>query len=232
MPSFSSARVLLMERGVTCVLAHGRGGDELGQRWYRAATEAGREHTFADFLAISEALLADGLGEPGRIALEGGSAGGKLVAVALNRAPDRWAAVFAAVPFVDVLHTMLDPDLPLTPLEWPEWGNPVASREAFDTIRAYCPYQNVRPGAFPPVLATAGVEDPRVGYWEPAKWIAALRHEQRGAAPLLLRTQFAAGHGGATGATPASRRLPKPMRFCLLPFIPEEFSAHESAPSP
>lgn len=199
MPSFSSARVLLMERGVTCVLAHVRGGDELGQRWYRAATGAGREHSFADFLAVSEALLAEGLAESGRIALEGGSAGGELVAVALNRAPERWAAVFAAVPFVDVLHTMLDPELPLTPLEWPEWGNPLAYRQAFDTIRAYCPYQNVRPRAFPPVLATAGVEDPRVGYWEPAKWIAALRHEQRGAAPLLLRTQFAAGHGGATG---------------------------------
>ena len=220
MPSFSSARVLLMERGVTCVLAHGRGGDELGQRWYRAATEAGREHTFADFLAISEALLADGLGEPGRIALEGGSAGGKLVAVALNRAPDRWAAVFAAVPFVDVLHTMLDPDLPLTPLEWPEWGNPVASREAFDTIRAYCPYQNVRPGAFPPVLATAGVEDPRVGYWEPAKWIAALRHEQRGAAPLLLRTQFAAGHGGATGRYAGLEEIAEAYAFLLTALHP------------
>jgi oligopeptidase B len=199
MPSFSSARLLLLERGVTCVLAHVRGGDELGQRWYRAATGAGREHTFADFLAISEALLAEGLGERGRIALEGGSAGGELVAVALNRAPERWAAVFAAVPFVDVLHTMLDPELPLTPLEWPEWGNPLASRGAFDTIRAYCPYQNVRPEAFPPVLATAGVEDPRVGYWEPAKWIAALRDQQRGPAPLMLRTQFSAGHGGATG---------------------------------
>jgi hypothetical protein len=113
--------------------------------------------------------------------------------VALNRAPERWAAVFAAVPFVDVLHTMLDPELPLTPLEWPEWGNPLASREAFDTIRAYCPYQNVRPEAFPPVLATAGVEDPRVGYWEPAKWIAALR-------------EAAARPGASAASNPVCRR--------------------------
>ncbi len=215
MPGFSSARLLLLEAGVTCVLAHVRGGDELGQAWYRAATGLGRERTFEDFLAVSEALIAEGWAAPGQIALEGGSAGGELVAVALNRAPGRWAGVYAAVPFVDVLHTMMDPTLPLTPLEWPEWGNPLESTEAFEAIRAYCPYQNVKAGAYPPVLATAGVEDPRVGYWEPAKWIAALRNAQQGSAPLLLRTQFKAGHGGATGRYGGLEEVAEAYAFLL-----------------
>ena len=171
--AWGDAQLLLCAR-----FAHGTGRDlracpRAGRRRARTALVSGghgggREHTFADFRDF-RGPARGGSGGARRIAFGRRQRRGKaFAAVALNRAPDRWAAVFAAVPFVDVLHTMLDPDLPLTPLEWPEWGNPVASREAFDTIRAYCPYQNVRPGAFPPVLATAGVEDPRVGYWEPA----------------------------------------------------------------
>ncbi len=196
---FGTTRLSLCDRGVVFAIAHVRGGMAKGYRWYLDGKLEKKPNTFTDFIAAGEALIAEGYTARGRIVAMGGSAGGLLVGAALNLAPDLFAGVAALVPFVDVLNTMADAELPLTPPEWPEWGNPLQSAEAYDRLASYSPYDNVRAVAYPPVLVTAGVSDPRVTYWEPAKWAAKLRACSTGPGPVLLKTNMDAGHGGASG---------------------------------
>lgn len=188
----------LLERGMICVQAHVRGSATLGRDWYEQGKLAHKQNSFRDLIACTEYLIAQGYTRAGMVGISGGSAGGLLVAAALNLRPELFGAVVAAVPFVDTLTTMLDPSLPLTCLEYDEWGCP-EEEEAYQWIRAYSPYDNLQPNDFPPVLATAGLHDTRVTYWEPLKWIAKLRDMQQGNAPLLCRTETEAGHGGASG---------------------------------
>lgn len=197
--AFSSARFSLIDRGFVHATAHVRGGKERGYNWYAHGKLEHKPNTFSDFIAVAEHLAATGYTRRGRIAPHGGSAGGMLVGAVLNQRPDLWGAAIADVPFVDVLNTMMDETLPLTPPEWPEWGNPRDDADAFATIRSYCPYQNVTAQAYPPTLVIAGVSDPRVTYWEPAKWVARLRAMRTDNNRLLLRTHMAAGHGGVSG---------------------------------
>ncbi len=199
LPAFSPHRLSLVNRGFVHATAHVRGGKEKGDAWYRAGKREHKENTFGDCIAAAEALITDGWTGTGRIALHGGSAGGMLVGAVTNRRPELFHAAVADVPFVDVLNTMLDPDLPLTPPEWPEWGNPIEDEPAYRTLLAYSPYDNVRARDYPHLLVTAGVSDPRVTYWEPAKWVARLRALKTDDHLLLLRTNMSAGHGGAAG---------------------------------
>ncbi|MFW5969300.1 MAG: S9 family peptidase [Halofilum sp. (in: g-proteobacteria)] len=199
LPAFSPHRLSLVNRGFVYAIAHVRGGKEKGDRWYRRGKLAYKENTFSDCIAAAEALIAEGYTGTGRIALHGGSAGGMLVGTVLNRRPELFHAAVADVPFVDVLNTMLDAELPLTPPEWPEWGNPLEDPEAYRRILAWSPYDNVRAQAYPHLLVTAGVSDPRVTWWEPAKWVARLRALKTDDHLLLLRTNMSAGHGGAAG---------------------------------
>ena len=199
LPGFAPNRLSLVDRGFVYAVAHVRGGKDRGYRWYREGKLEKKQHTFSDFIAAADALIAAGYTGPGRIAAHGGSAGGLLVGAVLNQRPELFHAAVADVPFVDVLNTMLDPSLPLTPPEWPEWGNPLEDAEAYRTILAYSPYDNVRAQAYPHLLVTAGVSDPRVTYWEPAKWVAKLRELKTDDNLLLLRTNMSAGHGGASG---------------------------------
>jgi oligopeptidase B len=197
--SFVANRFSLVDRGVTYAIAHVRGGGDKGLAWYRDGKMASKENTFRDYLSVAHHLIGSGYTGKGRIVAHGGSAGGMLVGAALNACPDLFAAAIAEVPFVDVLNTMCDASLPLTPPEWNEWGNPVDDAEACDRIRGYSPYDNIRPLPYPPVLAVTGLTDPRVTYWEPAKWVARLRATATGGGPFLLRTNMGAGHAGAAG---------------------------------
>lgn len=197
--SFVTNRFSLVDRGVIYAIAHIRGGTERGYRWYLDGKLNKKKNTFLDFIAAAEHLIADGFTSTGRIAIHGGSAGGMLVGATANMRPDLFAAVVGEVPFVDVLNTMCDADLPLTPPEWPEWGNPLEDEAAYDYISSYSPYDNVTRQAYPAMLVTAGLTDPRVTYWEPAKWVARLRELKTDDNPLLLRTNMEAGHGGAAG---------------------------------
>ncbi|MBB3769770.1 oligopeptidase B [Angulomicrobium tetraedrale] len=197
--SFSTSRLSLVDRGFVYAIAHIRGGTEKGWRWYREGKLSKKPNTFSDFIAAADHLVAQGIIAPDRIVAHGGSAGGMLMGAVANMRPELFAGIVAEVPFVDVLNTMLDDTLPLTPPEWPEWGNPIADRAAFDTIRAYSPYDNVTAQNYPAIFALAGLTDPRVTYWEPAKWVAKLRATRTNRAPLLLRTNMEAGHGGAAG---------------------------------
>lgn len=206
-PTFSSARLSLLDRGWAFAIAHVRGGGEMGRRWYDDGKLVAKSNTFDDLIAAGRSLVDDGVAGAAKVAIRGGSAGGLLVGAALNRAPDQWAAVVAEVPFVDALTSILDPSLPLTVTEWEEWGNPIESAEIHDVMASYSPYENIPAVPLPPVLATAGLHDPRVGYWEPAKWVARLRDEMAGvthadgrpAGPFLLKTEMGAGHGGPSG---------------------------------
>ena len=197
--SFSTSRLSLVDRGFVYAIAHIRGGTEKGWRWYRDGKLAKKTNTFSDFIAAGDHLVAQNIVAPDRIVAHGGSAGGMLMGAVANLKPELFAGIIAEVPFVDVLNTMLDDTLPLTPPEWPEWGNPIIDRQAFDTIRAYSPYDNVAAKDYPAIFALAGLTDPRVTYWEPAKWVAKLRAVKTDANPLLLRTNMEAGHGGAAG---------------------------------
>ena len=198
-PSFSASRLSLLDRGFIFAIAHVRGGDELGYDWYEAGKLDRRTNTFNDFVDVARQLVERGYGTAGRIAISGGSAGGQLMGVAVNQAPELWGAVAAHVPFVDVLNTMLDDTLPLTPIEWPEWGNPLTDRAAFELIRSYSPYDQLEPCDYPPILVTAGLNDPRVTYWEPAKYVAKMRALKTDDNVLLLKTNMGAGHGGRSG---------------------------------
>jgi len=198
-PSFSAARLSLLDRGFAYAIAHIRGGDEMGYHWYEEGKLFSRTNTFHDFIACAEHLIAEGFSAKGQISISGGSAGGTLMGAVTNMRPDLWRAVVAHVPFVDVLTTMLDDTLPLTPIEWPEWGNPILDKKAYDYIQSYSPYDQVSPQDYPNMMVTAGLNDPRVTYWEPAKWVAKLREFKTNDKLLLSKTNMGAGHGGKSG---------------------------------
>ncbi|HEX3676403.1 MAG TPA: S9 family peptidase [Sphingomicrobium sp.] len=198
-PAFNSNRISLLDRGWACAIAHIRGGDDLGYKWFLDGKLAKRTNTFNDFADVAKGLIAKNFSRPRRIAINGGSAGGELMGAVVNSNPELWGAAVADVPFVDVLNTMLDDTLPLTPGEWPEWGNPILDEKAFGYIRSYSPYDNVRAQHYPPMLITGGLTDPRVTYWEPAKWAAKLRATKTGTDLLLLKINMGAGHGGKSG---------------------------------
>jgi oligopeptidase B len=197
--AFSTNRLSLVDRGFVYAIAHVRGGKDKGFHWYADGRREKKVNTFTDFIAVARFLAKERYTSEGRIVGWGGSAGGLLVGAVANMAPELFAGLIAEVPFVDVLDTMLDDSLPLTPPEWPEWGNPIASEAAFRTILAYSPYDNITRQRYPAILAMAGLTDPRVTYWEPAKWVAKLRAFSTGDRPILLRTNMDAGHGGAAG---------------------------------
>ena len=198
-PSFSASRLSLLDRGFIFAIAHVRGGDDLGYHWYEAGKLDRRINTFNDFVDVARSLIAQGYGGEGRVAISGGSAGGQVMGAVVNQAPELWGAVAAHVPFVDVLNTILDDTLPLTPIEWPEWGNPIEDEAAFEYIRSYSPYDQLEPRDYPPMLVTAGLNDPRVTYWEPAKYVAKLRKLKTDDNVVLLKTNMGAGHGGKSG---------------------------------
>ncbi|MEM7219043.1 MAG: S9 family peptidase [Pseudomonadota bacterium] len=214
-PGFSTSRLSLLDRGFVYAIAHIRGGDDLGYHWYEAGKLAARENTFNDFVDVVHGLLGSGVSAPGRVTISGGSAGGELMGAVVNQAPELWGAVVAHVPFVDVLNTMLSADLPLTPMEWPEWGNPIEDQAAFELIRGYSPYDQLSAGEYPPMLVTAGLNDPRVTYWEPAKYVAKLRTLKTGDNPLLLKTNMGAGHGGKSGRFDSLRETAEEFAFLL-----------------
>ena len=214
-PGFSTSRLSLIDRGFAYAIAHIRGGDDLGRKWYLQGKLNERTNTFNDFVDVAKGLVAKGYTEKGRISISGGSAGGELMGVVANTDPDLWGAVVAHVPFVDVLNTMLDADLPLTPGEWPEWGNPIESKQAFAYILSYSPYDQVVAQDYPPMLVTAGLNDPRVTYWEPAKWVAKLRELKTDDNELLLKTNMGAGHGGKSGRFQSIRETAEEVAFIL-----------------
>ena len=214
-PGFSTGRLSLLDRGFAFAIAHIRGGDDLGQQWYHDGKLDKRLNTFNDFVDVAKGLIAGGWTSAGRIAIAGGSAGGELMGAVVNSDPDLWGAVVADVPFVDVLNTMLDADLPLTPGEWPEWGNPIEDEAAFHLIRGYSPYDQVRAQAYPPLFISAGLNDPRVTYWEPAKWAAKLRSVKTDDRLLLLKTNMGAGHGGKSGRFESLREVAEEHAFVL-----------------
>ena len=213
---FSSNSLSLVNRGFVYAIAHVRGGKEMGYAWYEAGKLQHKKNTFQDFVAAAEHLCRSGWTTPDRIAIHGGSAGGMLVGAAVNLRPDLFNAVVGEVPFVDVLNTMCDAELPLTPPEWPEWGNPIEDEVAYRYIASYSPYDNVSRQRYPNILATAGLTDPRVTYWEPAKWVARLRELSTGDGLLLLRTYMQAGHGGAAGRFEKLRQVAFVQAFILL----------------
>ena len=198
-PTFNSNRISLLDRGWACAIAHIRGGDDLGYKWFLDGKLTKRTNTFNDFVDVAKGLVAARFTKPGRIAINGGSAGGELMGAVVNSNPELFGAAVADVPFVDVLNTMLDDTLPLTPGEWPEWGNPITDKAAFEYIRSYSPYDNVKAQAYPPLLITGGLTDPRVTYWEPAKWAAKLRATKTDMNALFLKINMGAGHGGKSG---------------------------------
>ncbi|WP_108659435.1 S9 family peptidase [Acuticoccus kandeliae] len=197
--SFSANALSLVDRGFVYAIAHIRGGMDKGFDWYDKGRREHKPNTFSDFVAAADHLIAEKYTHRGGIAAQGGSAGGLLMGAVANAAPDRFGCIVAEVPFVDVLTTMLDDTLPLTPPEWPEWGDPIRDEAAFRRIHAYSPVDNVSAQAYPAMLVLAGVSDPRVTYWEPAKWVARLRDTATNDPLILLKTNMEAGHGGASG---------------------------------
>ena len=214
-PGFSASRLSLLDRGYAYAIAHIRGGDDLGYQWFLDGKLTKRTNTFNDFVDAARGLVAAGYTAPGKIAAQGGSAGGELMGAVVNAAPELFGAVVADVPFVDVLNTMLDESLPLTPGEWPEWGNPITDKAAFDYIRSYSPYDQVKAQGYPPLMITGGLNDPRVTYWEPAKWAARLRATKTDDNLLLLKINMGAGHGGKSGRWDSLRELAEAYAFVL-----------------
>ncbi|AIT07253.1 peptidase S9 [Sphingomonas taxi] len=214
-PGFSTGRLSLLDRGFAYAIAHIRGGDDLGQQWYHDGKLDKRTNTFNDFVDVAKGLIDAGWTSAGRIATAGRSAGGELMGAIVNSDPELWGAVIADVPFVDVLNTMLDADLPLTPGEWPEWGNPIEDKAAFELIRSYSPYDNVVAQGYPPMFIAGGLNDPRVTYWEPAKWAAKLRATKTDDNVLLLKTNMGAGHGGKSGRFESLREAAEEHAFVL-----------------
>jgi oligopeptidase B len=197
--AFNTNCLSLVDRGFVYAIAHIRGGKDKGYSWYDDGKRAKKENTFRDFIAAANHLVAERYTSHDRIVAQGGSAGGMLMGAVVNMAPEAFGGIIAEVPFVDVLTTMLDDTLPLTPPEWPEWGNPIASEADYETIAAYSPYDNVGAHAYPPILAVAGLTDPRVTYWEPAKWVAKLRDRKTDNNSVLFKINMDAGHAGASG---------------------------------
>ena len=213
--SFSTNALSLVDRGFVYAIAHVRGGKDKGYRWYKDGKRAKKMNSFSDFIAAAEFLAAEGYTSRSRIVAHGSSAGGMLMGAVANMAPDLFLGIVAEVPFVDVLTTILDASLPLTPPEWPEWGNPIESGADYRTIAAYSPYDNVRAQTYPHILALAGLTDPRVTYWEPAKWVAKLRALDTGDRLILLRTNMEAGHAGASGRFERLREVALAYAFAL-----------------
>jgi len=220
-PNFSSNMVSLLDRGVVYAIAHIRGGQEMGRQWYEQGRLLNKKNTFTDFIASAEHLIGQGYTSRERLAIRGGSAGGLLMGAVVNLRPDLFKAVVADVPFVDVINTMLDESIPLTTGEWLQWGDPHKA-EFYGYMKSYSPYDNVRATAYPAMLVTAGLNDPRVGYWEPAKWVARLRATRTDHNPLLLRTNMGAGHGGASGRYDALRE--NAIRYA---FILDQLGIHQ-----
>jgi oligopeptidase B len=213
--NFSTNRLSLVDRGFVYAIAHVRGGTEKGWRWYEEGKLERKANTFGDFLAATRHLVALGFADRRRIIAHGRSAGGMLMGAIANEAPELFAGIIAEVPFVDVLNTMLDASLPLTPPEWLEWGDPIHDPKAFAAIRAYSPYDNVRRQRYPAILAVAGLTDPRVTYWEPAKWVAKLRAAMIGGGPIVLRTEMGAGHAGAPGRFDRLEEIARAYAFAI-----------------
>ena len=213
--AFSTNRLSLVDRGFVFAIAHVRGGDDKGRRWYLNGKLAAKHNTFDDFIVATEYLVAQRFIAPHRAVAQGGSAGGLLIGAVANMRPDLYAGMIAEVPFVDAINTMLDETLPLTPPEWPEWGNPITSAADFRTILAYSPYDNVRAQDYPAMLVLAGLTDPRVTYWEPAKWVARLRATTTGRRLIAFRTNLDAGHGGASGRFERLRETALSYAFAL-----------------
>ena len=214
-PDFYANRLSLVDRGFAYAIAHIRGGDDMGYQWYLDGKLQKRTNTFNDFVDAARGLVEKGFTAKGRITASGGSAGGELMGAVANQAPELFGAIVAHVAFVDVLNTMLDEELPLTPGEWPEWGNPITDKAAFEFIRSYSPYDNVSAKAYPPMLYTAGLNDPRVTYWEPAKMVAKLRALKTDKNLLLLKTNMGAGHGGKSGRYEHLHEVAEEMAFIL-----------------
>ena len=214
-PGFSTTRLSLVDRGFAYAIAHIRGGDDLGRAWYKAGKLEKRTNTFNDFVDCARGLIARGFTEAGKISISGGSAGGELMGAVINSDPELFGAVVAHVPFVDVLNTMLDDSLPLTPGEWPEWGNPIEDKGAFELILSYSPYDQVSAQSYPPLMVTAGLNDPRVTYWEPAKWVAKLREVKTDGNELILKTNMGAGHGGKSGRFESLKETAEEFAFIL-----------------
>ena len=198
-PAFSSARLSLLDRGFVFAIAHARGGGEMGRRWYEDGKMAAKPNTFGDVESVARMLIADGVTEPAKLVLRGGSAGGLMAGAVINQAPELFAGVVAQVPFVDVLTTITNPELPLTVTEWEEWGNPIEDPDIYQVMRSYSPIDNVSDLNYPSVLATAGLNDTRVSYWEAAKWVQELRRRSRSENPILLWTDMESGHAGPSG---------------------------------
>lgn len=213
-PWFSYARISLLDRGFIFAIAHIRGGGDLGEPWYDAGKLMNKKNTFSDFIDCSRYLIAENYTSPEHFFINGGSAGGLLMGAVLNEAPELYRGAVVHVPFVDVLNTMLDETLPLTIHEYEEWGNP-KERPAFDYILSYSPYDNIRTQAYPALFVTGGLNDPRVSYWEPAKWVAKLREHQTADNPILLKIQMSAGHGGLSGRYEAIKEVAEEFAFIL-----------------
>jgi oligopeptidase B len=214
-PAFNSNRISLLDRGWACAIAHIRGGDDLGYKWFLDGKLTKRTNTFNDFVDAAKGLVEANFTKEGQIAINGGSAGGELMGAVVNSNPELWGAAVADVPFVDVLNTMLDDTLPLTPGEWPEWGNPITDGEAFRYIKSYSPYDNVKAQDYPPLLITGGLTDPRVTYWEPAKWAAKLRARKTDQNLLMLKINMGAGHGGKSGRWDKLHEIAETYAFIL-----------------
>ncbi|MFD1694891.1 S9 family peptidase [Roseibium aestuarii] len=214
--SFNTNCLSLVDRGFVYAIAHIRGGKDKGFRWYKQGRREHKTNTFTDFIAAAKHLVAEGFTSHEKIVAQGGSAGGMLMGAVSNMAPEAFGGIIAEVPFVDVLSTMLDDTLPLTPPEWPEWGNPIADKSAYDYIASYSPYDNVEAKAYPAILAVGGLTDPRVTYWEPAKWVAKLRATKTGDSLLMLKTNMEAGHGGASGRFDRLKEVALVQAFALM----------------
>ncbi len=213
--SFRVRPLSLVDRGFVYAIAHVRGGTEKGWNWYQDGKLAKKTNSFTDFIAVGEELARLGYTARGRIVAEGGSAGGLLMGAVANLEPGMFAGIIADVPFVDVLNTIMDASMPLTPPEWPEWGNPITDPDAFRTIQGYSPYENVRPQVYPPILAIAGLTDPRVTYWEPAKWVQRLRARMTGGGPVMMHINLSAGHGGDAGRFASLRETALAYAFAI-----------------
>ena len=213
--SFSTTRFSLVDRGFVYAIAHIRGGKDKGYAWYTDGKRQAKRNTFTDFIAAGEHLASENFTTRGNIIGHGGSAGGMLMGAVANMAPNLFNGIIANVPFVDVLNTILDDTLPLTPPEWAEWGNPITSPEDFALIRSYSPYDNIEAKDYPHILALGGLTDPRVTYWEPAKWIARLRELNTSDNLVLLKTNMSAGHGGASGRFDSLKETALEYAFAL-----------------
>ncbi|WP_395174073.1 S9 family peptidase [Roseibium alexandrii] len=213
--SFNTNSLSLVDRGFVYAIAHIRGGKEKGFGWYKAGRRENKKNTFTDFIAAADHLVKEGFTSHKNIIAQGGSAGGMLMGAISNMAPEKFGGIIAEVPFVDVLATMLDDTLPLTPPEWPEWGNPITDKAAYEYIASYSPYDNVEAKDYPPIFALAGLTDPRVTYWEPAKWVAKLRATKTGDSLVMLKTNMDAGHGGASGRFDRLKEVALVQAFAL-----------------